>query len=82
MSLYKAVKHGKEWRKQYSGGKLFDASCRNHGGCPWCEGNRLHKYRRREPIPDDYRIDYQPDTFRLFCACHHHHRHPLLQTAR
>jgi hypothetical protein len=24
------------------------ASCGNHGGCPWCEGNRLHASRVRE----------------------------------
>jgi hypothetical protein len=69
MSLDKAVKHGKEKRKQYSGSKHFSASCRNHGGCPYCEGNRLHKYKRREPIPDDYTVPTKQDTIRLFCAC-------------
>jgi len=28
-------------------------SCDNHGGCRWCEGNRLHKHKRHEPINDE-----------------------------
>ena len=40
MSFDKAIKYGKEHRKPYRGGKAIDPSCRNHGGCPWCEENR------------------------------------------
>lgn len=40
MSLEKAIKHGKEKRKAYRRSKAFDSSCRNHGGCGYCEGNR------------------------------------------
>ncbi|MBU0653702.1 MAG: hypothetical protein KJ914_01060 [Gammaproteobacteria bacterium] len=54
MSLDKAIQHGKERRKPYHRSKQFDRTCRNHGSCPWCEGNRRHKHKRREPIPDDY----------------------------
>lgn len=43
--LDKAIASGKERRKPYRGAKAIDRSCRNHGGCAWCEGNRLHKYR-------------------------------------
>jgi len=43
MSLDKAIKHGKEKRKPYRKAKAFDASCRNHGGCPWCESSRTRK---------------------------------------
>lgn len=46
MSLDKSIKHGKEKRKPYRGCKSFDRSCRNHGGCPVCEANRTHKYRK------------------------------------
>ena len=51
MGLEKAIEHGKEHRKpfgKFSGNytKSIDMSCRNHGGCPWCEGNRTYKYRR------------------------------------
>lgn len=38
--LDKAIEHGKEKRKPYRHSARFDRSCRNHGGCAWCEGNR------------------------------------------
>jgi len=43
MSLDKAIKHGKEHRQEYRGSRRFDASCRNHGGCPWCSASRLRR---------------------------------------
>ena len=43
MTLDKAIDNGKERRKQYYGSKAIDRTCRCHGGCPYCEGNRLHK---------------------------------------
>ena len=43
MSLDKTIEHGKEHRKPYRGGKAVDYSCRNHGDCDYCKGNRLHK---------------------------------------
>ena len=36
MGLEKAIKSGKEHRKEYHGGKAVDPTCRNHGGCPAC----------------------------------------------
>lgn len=48
MSMDKAIQHGKEKRKPYTGSKAIDKSCRNHGGCQWCEENRKHKYRKAE----------------------------------
>lgn len=55
MSLDKAIKYGKEHRKEYTGGKAFARSCRNHGTCSFCEGNRRHKFRdKHPPIEDDY----------------------------
>lgn len=47
MSLDKAIQQGKEHRKQYTGAKAIDPSCRNHGGCDWCEGNRMYSSRKR-----------------------------------
>lgn len=47
MSLDKAIKYGKEKRKLYRHGKAVSKSCRNHGGCSWCEGNRTYKNRKR-----------------------------------
>lgn len=45
--LDKAIQHGKERRKQYTGAKLCDRTCRNHGSCPQCKGNRTFSYTRR-----------------------------------
>lgn len=52
MSLDKAIKYGKEYRKPYGKGygnyaKSVDRTCRNHGSCSWCEGNRTYKFRKR-----------------------------------
>lgn len=57
MSLDKAIKHGKEHRKQYTGAKVYFASCRNHGGCPWCTGNRKHKFRDKHPAEKEEEND-------------------------
>lgn len=53
MSLDKAIAHGKEHRKPYKGSKAIDRTCRNNGGCPWCEENRKHKFRDKHPN-DEY----------------------------
>lgn len=47
MALDKAIQHGKEHRKPYTGGKAIDKTCRNHGGCTWCEENRKYKNIKR-----------------------------------
>jgi hypothetical protein len=47
MALDKAIEHGKEKRKPYRGAKSFDFSCRNHGSCKYCEGNRTYKNIKR-----------------------------------
>lgn len=43
MSLDKAIEHGKEHRRQYRGSKAIDKTCRNHGDCPVCLGNRFYQ---------------------------------------
>ncbi len=43
MALNKAIEHNKEHRKPYRGSKCFDSSCRNHGSCDFCKGNRLYQ---------------------------------------
>lgn len=48
MTLNKAIKHGKEKRKPYYGSARFDRSCRCHGGCGYCEDNRLRSRRKAE----------------------------------
>ena len=58
MSLDKAILHNKEHRRQYYLPKSVDPSCRNHGSCPWCQGNRMYKhkkkYLRMKQKEDDY----------------------------
>ena len=48
MSLNKAIEHGKEHRKQYTGAKAIDCTCRNHGSCDWCKSNRLYQQLKQE----------------------------------
>ena len=30
-------------KNAYTKSKRFDKTCRCHGGCPYCLGNRMHK---------------------------------------
>lgn len=55
MSLDKAILHKREWRKQYRGSKAIDRTCRNHGTCEFCKGNRLYR-DNREKEKLDYAI--------------------------
>lgn len=48
MSLDRAIASGKERRRPFRRSQRFDKSCRNHGNCPWCMGNRLRRRRREE----------------------------------
>lgn len=56
-------KHPKRYKdfieRTYKNGTVRDGtpshpshSCTNHGGCPWCERDRLHRNKKREPIYD------------------------------
>lgn len=47
MSLDKAIKSGKEKRKEYHGVKAVDVTCRPGGSCPYCQRGRKHKNKRR-----------------------------------
>ena len=48
MGLEKGIRSGKEHRSEYRHSKAFDPSCRNHGSCPWCEGNRTYQSRKAD----------------------------------
>ena len=48
MSLDKAIEHKKEHRKEYRKSKAFDRTCRNHGKCPYCEGNRTIQAQKEQ----------------------------------
>lgn len=37
-------------KRPYTRSKRFDATCRNHGACPWCRRNRLFAALRQAPI--------------------------------
>lgn len=34
------------------GSRRFDHSCRNHGSCTWCLGNRTHRHRKQAAKAD------------------------------
>lgn len=52
MSLDKSIQHNKEYRKPFFNSKSFDYSCRNHGSCSYCEGNRKHSTMRKQLMAD------------------------------
>lgn len=58
MSMNKAIKYGKEHRKPYYGSKAIDRTCRNHGGCTWCEENRMYKNIKRIQSMNSQLADY------------------------
>jgi hypothetical protein len=45
--LNKAIKYKKEFRKPYRKSKSFDRTCRNHGSCSYCLGNRMYKHMKQ-----------------------------------
>lgn len=48
MSMDKAIKSGKEHRKEYCGCQYIDPSCRPHGGCEYCKGNRMYQWNKQK----------------------------------
>ena len=58
MSLDKSIQSGKEHRKQYTGAKAVDATCRNHGSCRRCCGNRTYKNEKRELAAEQSQDDF------------------------
>lgn len=49
----------KDRRRQFKGAKCVDPTCRNHGGCPWCTGNRTHADVARRQAADEQLTDYE-----------------------
>lgn len=58
MSLNKSIQSGKEHRKPYRGAKSIDATCRNHGSCEWCHGNRTYRNDKRELVEEQELREY------------------------
>ena len=52
-------------KKDYTGSKAIDSSCRSHGDCPACSGSRKHKYSAAE-------IAYQEYMAEAYCQCKAH----------
>lgn len=63
MSLDKAIQHNKEHRKPYHGSKAIDSTCRNHGGCPYCQRNRTHKNKVRESVATEKIKEFFSETY-------------------
>ena len=61
MSLDKAIEHGKEKRKPYTGDKAVDNECRNHGSSSWCRENRLHSIKIQEESADARLEEYRQE---------------------
>ena len=59
--LDKAIKHGKEHRKPYTGAKSFDRSCRNHGSCRYCLNNRTHRNNTKIEVSKEAIQEYKND---------------------
>ena len=74
MSLDKAIKYGKEHRKSWEGtNKQYAHSCRNHGGCSFCTGNRLHKFRDKHPQTMEEAIEDSTEVLETACPeCGNH----------
>jgi hypothetical protein len=41
------MSRSRDRRRQYRGIRPVNASCRNHGSCPYCQGNRKHATQQR-----------------------------------
>ena len=39
-------------KQKKTGGKAVDNTCGNNKGCPVCEGNRLHKHKKKSPLKE------------------------------
>ena len=46
-------------KQEKRGGKAVDSSCGNNKGCPACEGNRLHKHRKKKQTKSNGVIEYE-----------------------
>lgn len=58
-AILKAILHKKEHRKPHLDSRAFDYSCRNHGSCCWCFGNRMHKQRILEQKAEEELENYR-----------------------
>lgn len=52
MSFDNNYPNRKDHRKPYRKSKAYDRSCRNHGSCPWCLGNRQYSNKKRQSMAE------------------------------
>ncbi|MCK5602160.1 hypothetical protein KAR91_09830 [Candidatus Pacearchaeota archaeon] len=38
---------GRKYQDREAKNRKADRSCLNHGGCPYCLSNKIHKYKKR-----------------------------------
>lgn len=67
MSLEKAIYYGKEHRKPYYHSGRFDYTCRPHGSCGYCRGNRLFNSLSRMIYADLTGEEFYPIKGRKIC---------------
>lgn len=52
-------------RRALTGSQRFDSSCRNHGSCPWCVGNRTHADAKQRSRADEQLRDLDAGVFSI-----------------
>ena len=57
-------KQTQQKRKEYTGPRAVDSTCRNGGSCPYCRNNRLHQTKKVLSGAND---DIEHDFF--YCEC-------------
>ena len=62
MSFDKAIKHGKTKRKQYRDlARRIDKTCRCHGSCEFCQGNRMYRTNKEKDRTDISVKEYEKE---------------------
>ena len=64
--LYKSDKRKfsdrkKDWKQPYRKSRRFDRTCRCHGGCPWCEGNKMFFDNKRRIDAEEQLKEYNTE---------------------
>jgi hypothetical protein len=72
----------KERETHYRRSRAFDPSCRSHGGCPWCQGNRQHQWRKYPTLQEELRMAEEDILAVEFTHIWNGARHVVEKTAR
>lgn len=65
MSFDKKYKNRKDYKrnKNYHDSRDIDITCRCHGGCPYCEGNRFNKEKENIRVAEEKIEEYYESEF-------------------